>query len=156
MEEQQRAGLKPFVHLLGKKIVALRNQWLLGLDAEDSGIKRVLGNSRIDCLAGYLEKRQGLPFGVEIAAVDRCEGAAFFGERFGIGALELELRAAQDPRNNQLRIKTKKLQIDGVTGFGTLQDHFAKFNAFLDHFPTAGVGDGEGWIIFQFCCGSLR
>src|SRR5258705_537779 len=74
MEEQQRAGLKPLVHLLGKKIVALRNQWLLGLDPEDSGIKRILGNSRVDCLAGYLKKRQGLPFGVEIAAVDRCEG----------------------------------------------------------------------------------
>ena len=94
VEEQQRAGLKRLVHLLGKKIVALRNRWLLGLDAEDSGIKRVLGNSRIDCLAGYLKKRQGLPFGVEIAAVDRCESAAFLGERFGIGALELKLSAA--------------------------------------------------------------
>jgi len=130
MEEEQRAGLKPLVHLLGKKIVPLRNQWLLIFDAEDSGVKRVLGDSRIDCLPGYFEERKGLPVGVEIAAVDRCQGAAFFGERFGIGAFKLKLCAAQDSRNNQPSIETKELQVDGVTGFGTFQDHFAKFNAF--------------------------
>jgi hypothetical protein len=109
MEEEQRAGLKPFVRLLGKEIVALRNERLLIFDAEDSAIERVLGKSRIDCLAGHFEKREGLPVGVEIAAVDRCEGAAFLGERFGIGAFKLKLGAAQDPRNNQPSIETEKL-----------------------------------------------
>src|SRR5262245_36929391 len=100
MEEKQRPGLQPLVRLLGKKIVALRNQWALIFDAEDSGIKRIFGNARIDCLAGYFEERKGLSFGIEIAAIDRCEGAALLGERFSIGALELELGAAQYPGNN--------------------------------------------------------
>ena len=156
MEEEQRAGLKPLVRLLGNKIVALRNQCPLIFDAEDSGIKRVFGNARIDCLAGYFEERKGLPFGVEIAAVDRCERAALLGERFSTGALKLELAAAQYPGNNQPGIETKKLQVDGMAGFKTFQDHFAKFNAFLNNLPTSGIGYGEGGIIFQFRGWSLR
>src|SRR5215475_14304230 len=113
MEEQQGAGLKSLIRPFGKKNVALRNQWLLILDTEDPGVKGVLGNSRIDRLAGYLEERKRLPFGVEIAAVDCCQGAALFGEGFNIGALKLKLGAAQDPRNNHASIETKQLQNDG-------------------------------------------
>jgi hypothetical protein len=58
--------------LLGKKIVSRANQWLLILMLKDSGVREVLGNSSIDCLAGYFEERERLPARVEIAVVDRA------------------------------------------------------------------------------------
>src|SRR5215475_3301399 len=156
MEEQQGAGLKSLIRPFGKKNVALRNQWLLILDTKDPGIKGVLGNSRIDRLAGYLEERKRLPFGIKITAVDRCQSAALLSEGRHIGAIKLKLGAAQDPRNNHSGIETKQLQIDRVAGFGTFQNHFAKFNAPLDNLPTSGIGHGEGRTILQFRRWRLR
>ena len=121
MEEQQRAALKPLVRLLGKEIVAVRNQRPLIFNAEDSGIERSLGNSRIDRLAGDLEKSERFPLGVKIVGIDGCQRAALFRECFGGGALELKLGTAQNAGHDPVHIEAKQLQIDGEAGLGSFQ-----------------------------------
>jgi hypothetical protein len=41
-----------------------------------------------------------------------------------------------------------------MAGFKTFQDHFAKFNPFLNNLPTSGIGYGEGGIVFNFAAGA--
>src|SRR3990170_9060084 len=115
-QQEQRPRLHRLVRLLGKKIVAVRNEWTLVLDAEDAGVERTSGYPRIDRLSARLEKSQGLAVGVEVIGVDGRHGTAALHDRHRVCRLELILRAAQKARRDPLGIEAQEFQVERISG----------------------------------------